>query len=129
MTTYNVTVTREGRWWMVHIPDLDGLTQARNLAEAPLMAREYIAVTLNVPIEEVDVAMHYDTIGNVRDVNARLAAIAKEREQARELERRATAEATALARALVDDHVPLRDVGVVLGVSHQRAHQLVNAGG
>jgi hypothetical protein len=52
---YEVKVTREGKWWMVAIPAIDGLTQARRLSEAELMAKEYIAVTLDVPIESVDV--------------------------------------------------------------------------
>jgi hypothetical protein len=53
--TYEVKVTREGKWWMVAIPAIDGLTQARRLSEAELMAKEYIAVTLDVPVESVDV--------------------------------------------------------------------------
>lgn len=52
---FDITVTREGNWWMVAIPELDGLTQARTEDEAPLMAREYIAVTLGVPVDQVEV--------------------------------------------------------------------------
>ena len=26
---YKIEVTRDGRWWMIHIPDVGGLTQAR----------------------------------------------------------------------------------------------------
>ncbi|MGW4482020.1 hypothetical protein [Rhodococcus triatomae] len=57
MRTYTVEVTREGEWWMVSIPELDGLTQARQLSEAELMAREYIAVTLGVPLGDVAVEL------------------------------------------------------------------------
>ncbi|MDR6972671.1 hypothetical protein [Leifsonia shinshuensis] len=42
---YEVSVTRDGGWWMVHIPELGGLTQARSVDEVPLMAAEYVAVT------------------------------------------------------------------------------------
>lgn len=28
--TYNAEVTRDGKWWMVAIPELDGLTQAQS---------------------------------------------------------------------------------------------------
>jgi predicted RNase H-like HicB family nuclease len=124
--THKVNVTREGKWWMVSIPELDGLTQARRLSEAELMAKEYIAVTLDVPIESVEVEMSVQKVGDVTDIQDLLLAIMKEREQAAELERRATQQAAGLARALVAQHVPLRDVGTVLGVSHQRAHQLVS---
>src|SRR5665647_2131575 len=33
MKTYDITVTREGKWWMVAVPAIDGLTQARRLSE------------------------------------------------------------------------------------------------
>jgi predicted RNase H-like HicB family nuclease len=46
--TYVVNVNREGKWWMVSIPELDGLTQARNEDEVEAMARDVIAVTLDV---------------------------------------------------------------------------------
>lgn len=53
MPAYEVEVTRDGRWWLVHIPKLDGLTQARFWGEIELMARDYIAVTTNTPIEDI----------------------------------------------------------------------------
>ena len=37
---YTATVTREGKWWMVRVGGINGLTQARRLSEAELMARE-----------------------------------------------------------------------------------------
>jgi hypothetical protein len=53
--TYDIEVTRDGRWWMIHIPALDGLTQARFPTEIDDMARDYIAVTLDIPIADVRV--------------------------------------------------------------------------
>jgi hypothetical protein len=122
--TYTVTVTREGRWWMVHIPELDGLTQARRLGEAELMAREWIAVTLGVPLNDVSVEVTIERVGRV-DVAKRLAAIRRERERATELEREAIQHTAALAKELAAEDVPVRDIGAALGVSFQRAHQLV----
>jgi len=55
MILYTATVGREGKWWMVHVPELNGLTQARRRSEAELMACEWIAVTLSVPIDDVAV--------------------------------------------------------------------------
>lgn len=127
MKRYRVTVSREGRWWMVAIPEVDGLTQARRLSEAALMAREYIAVTLDVSLDDVAVDVHVEKVGPVTDIEDRLAAIEAERARAAALERQATAEAARLARDLVAAQVPLRDIGAILGVSHQRAHQLVNS--
>lgn len=46
---FDVEVSREGRWWMVRIPEIDGLTQARSEDQVRRMARDYIALTLDVP--------------------------------------------------------------------------------
>ncbi|WP_434316369.1 hypothetical protein [Leifsonia sp. P73] len=52
---FDVTVAQEGLWWMVAIPELDGLTQAADLGDVPLMAREYIAATLDLPRDGIEV--------------------------------------------------------------------------
>ena len=124
MTEYEVTVTRDGKWWMVGIPAFGGLTQARHVGEAGLMAREWIAVTLDVPIEEIAVNVTVQRVGSV-DVAKRLEAIRRERERAAIMEREAIGHTAELAKALADENVPLRDIGAALGVSFQRAHQLV----
>lgn len=90
------------------------------------MARELIAVTLDVPIDEVSVSVTLEPIGGLDNISERIARIASGREQAADLDKRATREAAELARALAELDIPLRDVGTVLGVSHQRAHQLAH---
>ena len=124
MTAYRVEVTREGKWWMVSIPELDGLTQARRLEDASAMAREYIAVTLDIPTSDVEVNVAViDVDGvNVADEIARLEAEKLEAEAARE---RVAEDTRRLAQTLASSKVPVRDIGAILGVSHQRAHQLV----
>lgn len=123
-TTYIATVTREGHWWMVHVPAIDGLTQARRLSEAAQMARELIALEVEVPIADVAVEVTVADVDGL-DVAAELEAIRGERAKAAELERDASARATALARSLAARRLTVRDIGTILGVSHQRAHQLV----
>jgi len=59
MITRNVTIEREGRLWLVRIDGTDGLTQARNDREIELMAREYVALVEDVPLDDV-------RIGSVR---------------------------------------------------------------
>jgi hypothetical protein len=54
MVTYTVRVTREGKWWMIRVPDIDGLTQARRLAEVDDMARSLIAMTTNTPADSFE---------------------------------------------------------------------------
>lgn len=127
MTTYEATAVREGKWWMVSIPAIDGLTQARRLREAAEMAREYIAASQNLPLEKVDVELRFAPIGGIEDVAEQVATINNERTRAAELERSASRQATELAQRLAAADVPVRDIGAILHVSHQRAHQLVSS--
>ncbi|MEA9986090.1 hypothetical protein [Subtercola sp. RTI3] len=121
--TYAATVTREGRWWMVAVPEIDGLTQARRIDEAELMARELIAVTLDVPLEDVAVTVTVESVGNV-PVRSIVDRIESDRRKAAELEREASRQAVQLAKQLAAENVTMRDVGSILHVSYQRAHQL-----
>jgi hypothetical protein len=52
---YEIGVYRDGRWWMIRIPELDGLTQARHPGEIEDMARSYIAATTGQPIDRIAV--------------------------------------------------------------------------
>lgn len=126
MRHFEAVITREGKWWMVDIPEIDGLTQARRLSEAPLMAREYIAVTLGMPLQDVDVSVSLASVGAVTDISAVLRSVETDRRKAAELERLASRQMIELAKALAAEAVPVRDIGTVLRISHQRAHQLVN---
>ncbi len=122
MITRDITAEREGRFWLVRIDGTDGLTQARHYREIELMAREFICLTAEVPLDEV-------AIGRIRVKGAseKLAVAAAERQQARSLERSAAEKIREVARDLHAASVPLVDIGAILGVSHQRAHQLVSA--
>ncbi|MBY6061967.1 hypothetical protein [Microbacterium esteraromaticum] len=90
------------------------------------MAREYIAVSQDFPLDAVGVDLRFAPIGDVDDVTDRVATIAAERRQAAALEAEAIAHAAGLARDLVAADVPIRDIGAILGISHQRVHQLTS---
>lgn len=127
MNTYKAIVTRDGKWWMITIPELNELTQARRLGEVEQMARELIAVTLDVPLGDVNVDVDVTAAGHVTNISGRAKQIRLERERAAELERSAVQHAAQLARQLAAEDVPVRDIGTVLGVSYQRAHQLLSS--
>jgi hypothetical protein len=127
MSTYRAKVTRDGKWWMIAIPDIDGLTQARRLSEVPTMASEYIAAATGEELDSFALMIEFDTVGAVEGINQTLEKIRKDRELAATLQREATALAEHLAKDLASQGVPLRDVGAILEVSHQRAQQLVKA--
>lgn len=126
MSTYKAIVTRDGKWWMISIPELNELTQARRLGEVEKMARELIAITLDVPISTIEVDVDVIAAGHVTNVSGKAKQIRQEREQAAQMERSARQHAEQFARELAAEDVPVRDIGAVLGVSYQRAHQLIS---
>jgi predicted RNase H-like HicB family nuclease len=122
---YKIEIERDGRWWMVHIPELDGLTQARRLGEAEQMAREWIAVSTGTPIKDITVHIVSITVdginmlGEARHVNDL-------RTEAADAEREALAAASDYARHLTHAGIPVRDIAALIDVSPQRISQLAN---
>lgn len=88
--------------------------------------KQYLSVTLDTPIENIEVAVIVKAIGGIAIADA-LKTIHDDRERAAQLEQEATVTATKLAKDLVAQNVPLRDIGSILGVTFQRAHQLATA--
>jgi hypothetical protein len=121
---YDVTVRRDGRFWYVDIPVLDGATQARNLSEIDEMAKDYIAEVTGARADQLEIVV---TIELPADVQAHLAAASALRDEEAHARSRAAEESRAAARALKSQGLTVREVGAALGISHQRAQQLVSA--
>ncbi|MDR1430604.1 MAG: hypothetical protein LBI99_00600 [Propionibacteriaceae bacterium] len=118
---YLVTAEPVGRYWHVEVPALERVTQARNAREVPEMAKDLIEIMTGE--QDAAIKVEYVVPAEVAE-HLRNAAEARARESfARET---AAKELRAAARALRAERLSLADVGAVLGVSHQRAHQLVN---
>lgn len=122
---YEAVVSRDGRYWMIAIPALGGLTQARTFAEVEDMAREYVAVVEDVDVDDVRVRIRLERVGEISGVADRLVEWDELQDVARRAERDAATYRQTLARELAAQHVTVRDIGAILHVSHQRAHQLV----
>lgn len=125
---YDVNVTREERWWMIEVPAIGGLTQARRISEIEDQARSLIAVTTDVPLSAVELGAVRIEVEGVGDVSAAASEVARLRQVAASAEQDAAARARQTASELVNSGVSLRDVGVLLGLSYQRVGQLVQAG-
>jgi len=124
---YKVEITRDGRWWMVHIPDIDGLTQARRIGEAEQMAREFIALETSTPITDVTVTIASITVPRLGDIQELADEIRDLRDTARKAEA-ALADATKrYAKRTTEAGIPVRDIAELLDVSPQRVSQLANA--
>jgi predicted RNase H-like HicB family nuclease len=121
--SYTVTARRDGRWWFVRVPQVPGaMTQARRLDQVEGMAREVVSLLLEVEPDAFDLDVQ---VAIPEELRTELA-------HARDLQRqaeRAQAEAATLvrevARKLRDQGLTMADVGAVLGVSFQRASQLL----
>lgn len=57
MKTYAVTAVLDGKFWFVRIPEIDGATQALTREDIPRMARDFIAVTLDVPADSFEISL------------------------------------------------------------------------
>lgn len=137
MNIYKVDAVRDGRWWIIKVFGLDGFrrpdgtvnlsdtTQARRLSEISREAVDFICtVTDKAPSEiGVDITISVDGI----DVTGRASQVAEDRAAAERHAAAAQEHARELARELAAHGVAVRDVGEVLGVSFQRAQQLINA--
>ena len=123
MKTYQVIVRPGEKYWILEIPGI-GFTQARTTAEIESMARDLItvmtqdadfALTVETKLPQ-SVQEHLDEARRLRKEESGNA----DRNAARESTRRAAQELHGMGLAL-------QQIGDILGVSRQRAHQLVNA--
>lgn len=123
-TTYRATAHREGRWWVIEIPAAGAVTQARRVADVQWMARECVALTLDVSEDDVAIDVEFVLPDDAR----------AEWESSRALAEHARADAAEAARLARNVVARMREQGYtyaemasVLGLSAQRVHQLANA--
>ena len=121
--TYHAEVDRDGKVWRIRVPGVARTTQARTLREVEPMARDLIAIMDNVPADSFGLDV---TLTLPADVQAELDRSAELREQAARSQAQAAQLARRAARRLRDQGLPLQDVGKALGVSFQRAKQLID---
>jgi hypothetical protein len=119
---WEATVSRDGRFWLIRFDGLDGATQARNLREVDVMATEFVAIMTDQEPDDVTVTCRIEL---PKDVRAHLAAVEASRRAETEARQAAASESRQAARALRALGLSVREVGAVLGMSHQRAQQLV----
>jgi DNA-directed RNA polymerase specialized sigma24 family protein len=118
---YEVTVEREGRWWVFDIPELGTGGQARNLAEVSYEAQGVAAMWLDVPPETVTVNV---TVKGHDVVLAEWTAAEHDEDEARQAQARAAERRRAVVHTLRAEGYTAADAGRVLGISKQRVHQI-----
>lgn len=120
--TYTAVAERDGSAWFARVEGVQGaIVQARRLEQIEPNVREVVAMLLDVPDDSFDVVTTWKLEGAdevVRDaIRARKVA---DREAAL-----ASMAMRAAAHALVDRQLTIRDIGRILGISHQRVAQLL----
>ena len=123
-TTTVVEVTRSGRWWAICVPSMPGVfSQCRRLDQVDEFAREAIGLATDVPRDEVgELDIRTEPPTEVAELvnDARAAADAARLATAHASDARRTA-----AAELADRGYTRRDIGALLGLSHQRVSQLL----
>jgi cytochrome P450 len=119
---------RTGTWWAIDVPELerDACTQARRLDQVEGRAREAIALMLE---------LHPDDVGQVRRsvdlpaaIRTEVALVDALRERVARVEREAANGIREAVKALVNEqHLTVRDIGSLLGLSFQRVSQLLSS--
>lgn len=123
-TTVQATVEREGRWWIITMPEIDVVTQSRHLKDVPEIAAEAAALALDTTEESLTINSKVVIPNNIKDL--------WEESRSKEIAARRTAQdAGKLARRAVhelrEQGLTQRDAAVVLGISYQRVAQLEKA--
>lgn len=121
--SYDASVVLDGKFWVIEVPEINRVTQARSLREAEVMAADLISIMTGEDPEAFDVVLTVNLPGHVKGL---LALANHRREEAAAATASAAFASRLAADALAELGLSLRDIGVALGVSHQRAHQLVN---
>lgn len=126
VNTYQAIASRDGKYWLVHIPKLDQYTQARSLSEVEPMARELIALVAGIPADSFEFEWQTELSESVRH---HLELADKYADQASWAQSEAADERRFAAREMRAEGMTVRDIGAALGISHQRAQQLISPRG
>ncbi len=117
---------KDGRWWTVEVPELDVTGQARNLAEVDDVAREIVALVLDVDPGDVCVRT---TVGLPGDLQERWQAARLRAARAAAEQVAAAVESRAVVRALRLQNWTYKEAAAALGLSEQRVHRIEQTSG
>ena len=126
LARYRVKAVRSGEWWAITVPALRGVfSQAKRLSRVEATAREAIAMMLDIDeaeVGQIEVEVQIfppEAVADLLDEVRRSTSIADEAAAAAARARREA------VRLLSEAGLPMRDIGEILGVSHQRISQIL----
>lgn len=124
--TYKVNVTRDGRWWMIDVPEIDQLTQARRINEIEDQARSLIAISTDTPLTDININVTIDITG-IGDIAAHARDINQHRCEALKMAEESRRETAHYVQQLMRAGLTVRDAGALLDYSPQRISQLLHS--
>jgi DNA-directed RNA polymerase specialized sigma24 family protein len=119
---YTARCRREGRWWVVEVPELAHTTQARRLDKVEEMVRSLVQMFTDDDPSSATVTVDVAFADDNTRVEVELARDSRKRAAAAQHE--ATERLTQAVQLLSAQGFSVRDIGVLLGLSYQRAQQL-----
>ena len=120
--TLEATAYKEGKWWMVSIPEIDGLTQCKTIEKIPEQAADLAAVILDLPADQVAVTVDYTLPEDAKAAND---SWHQAQGQLTEAKANVDARLADLARTLKDQGYTLKDIGALTGYTFQRIAQIL----
>ncbi len=124
---YTVIAERDDAWWIISVRELDNVfSQARRLDRVEYMARDAISLMLEVPPDSFDI----EVIQNLDPpTQEQIEAVQAVREAVASWKRRSAETTRETVRSLHESGYPQRDIGRLVGISHQRVAQLLAGAG
>ena len=115
---YKVVATPDGRAWCLEVPEIGRVTMAVSVKEIDVMAKDLISIMTGEsnPAITVEYALPEEATEAMRL-----------KAEAERIEAESQAQQRKAVRKLHGDGMPFREIGTLLGISYQRAHQLANA--
>lgn len=118
---YSITASLEKGFWFIEIPEINGATQARSINEIEVMVRDYITIMTGDTEIDLDIELLLP-----EDTATHLQKSTDLRNEAKELMSESSAEYSKAVKSLKSRGLTIREIGKLLGISHQRAHQLLS---
>jgi hypothetical protein len=122
LKTYHAEVTRDGKFWLIRIPEIDRSTQALRYKDVAVMASDLVEIITGLSPDDYDLRINVHLPTEVQDHLARAEAL---REEAKRKNSEAAKESRAAVRQLLAQGLSQREAGELLGMSFQRISQLV----
>ncbi|MDR1295461.1 MAG: hypothetical protein LBK59_11030 [Bifidobacteriaceae bacterium] len=124
MTTLHVVATKNRRGWTLVGVEHSAVSEVARLDQAAGEMREALAFLSGLPADGFDI----DVMPKIPEAfQVEQAEAARLRAQASNARAAAAGHSRNAARVLAAAGLSMRDIGHVMGISHQRAHQLVKA--